>query len=141
MQNEKVEGGGNAFVGNVIRHARVIVSDHPRRGHLGPQAPGDGMMPLIPGGTHRRERSHQNDRTDAGEPCCGARTRSGVACRAPAVYGKTRCRMLGGPKRSSPPRANQNARKRGLFSRDAIAERRRICALLREAWRLLEGTK
>jgi hypothetical protein len=33
---------------------------------------------------------------------------------------------------------NLNARKHGLFTRDAIAERRRILALLGEARKLLE---
>jgi hypothetical protein len=36
---------------------------------------------------------------------------------------------------------HQNARKHGLFTRDAIAERRRIQALLGEARRLLEEMK
>ena len=69
---------------------------------------------------------------------CGARTRSGCTCRAPAVAGKTRCRMHGGAAGSGAPRANRNARKHGLFTRDAIAERRAIRALLGEARKLLE---
>ena len=68
-------------------------------------------------------------------PRCGAKTRSGGACRSPAVHGKRRCRMHGAPK------ANQNARKHGLFTKDAIAERRQIQALLGEARRLLEEMK
>ncbi len=74
-------------------------------------------------------------------PRCGARTRSGGACRAPAVHGRRRCRMHGGAAGSGAPRANQNARKHGMFSRDAIEERRRIQALLGEAWKLLEEMK
>jgi len=74
-------------------------------------------------------------------PRCGAKTRCGGSCRAPAVHGKTRCRMHGGAKGSGAPRANRNARKHGLFTRDAIAERRRIQALLGEARRLLEEMK
>ena len=74
-------------------------------------------------------------------PRCGAKTRCGGSCRAPAVRGKTRCRMHGGAKGSGAPRANRNARKHGLFTRDAIAERREIRALLGEARRLLEGIK
>ena len=70
-------------------------------------------------------------------PRCGAKTRIGGACRAPAVHGKTRCRMHGGAKGSGAPRANRNARKHGLFTRGAIAERRQIRALLRKAWKLL----
>jgi hypothetical protein len=39
------------------------------------------------------------------------------------------------------PKANQNANRHGLFARDAIAGRRQIQALLREAWKLLDGMK
>lgn len=74
-------------------------------------------------------------------PRCGAKTRSGSACRSPAVHGKQRCRMHGGAPGSGAPKANQNARKHGLFTRDAIAERRRIRAVLGEARKLLEGMK
>ncbi|WP_074124830.1 HGGxSTG domain-containing protein [Bradyrhizobium sp. NAS96.2] len=73
-------------------------------------------------------------------PRCGAKTRSSGACRAPAVRGKRRCRMHGGAKGSGAPKANRNARKHGLFTRDAIAERREIRALLGRVQRLLEGT-
>ncbi|MGL3213388.1 HGGxSTG domain-containing protein [Bradyrhizobium sp. BR 1433] len=72
---------------------------------------------------------------------CGARTRCGGACRAPAVRGKTRCRMHGGARGSGAPRANRNARKHGLFTREAIAERRQIRALLGDVRRMLEGMK
>jgi uncharacterized protein YjcR len=72
---------------------------------------------------------------------CGAKTRRGDACRSPTVRGKKRCRMHGGAQDSGAPRANQNARKHGLFTRGAIAERRRIQALLGEARKLLEEMK
>jgi hypothetical protein len=74
-------------------------------------------------------------------PRCGARTRSGGVCRSPAVHGKKRCRMHGGARGSGAPKANQNARKHGLFTRDAIAERRQIQALLGDARKLLDGMK
>jgi hypothetical protein len=74
-------------------------------------------------------------------PRCGARTRSGGACRSPAVAGKKRCRMHGGAAGSGAPSANQNARKHGQFTGDAIAERRQIRALLGEAQKLLKGMK
>jgi len=72
---------------------------------------------------------------------CGAKARSGGACRSPAVHGRKRCRMHGGAPGSGAPGANQNARKHGLFTRDAIAERRQIQALLGEARKLLEEMK
>ncbi|QDW40798.1 hypothetical protein FFI89_028940 [Bradyrhizobium sp. KBS0727] len=74
-------------------------------------------------------------------PRCCAQTRPGGACRAPAVHGRKRCRMHGGAQESGAPWANQNARKHGLFTKDAIAERRRIRDLLGEARELLEGMK
>jgi uncharacterized protein YjcR len=74
-------------------------------------------------------------------PRCGAKTRSGGACRSPAVSGRKRCRMHGGARGSGAPKANRNARKHGLFTRDAIAERRRIEALLGEAQELLGAMK
>ncbi len=74
-------------------------------------------------------------------PRCGAKTRSGGACRSPAVRGKKRCRMHGGAAGSGAPKANQNARKHGLFTRDAIAGRRQIQALLDDARKLLEEMK
>ncbi len=46
-------------------------------------------------------------------PRCGARTRAGHPCRAPAVAGHQRCRMHGG-KGSGAPRGNRNAYKHGL---------------------------
>ena len=49
--------------------------------------------------------------------------------------------MHGGAQGSGAPRANQNARTHGLFTRDAIAERRQIQALLGEARKLLEEMK
>ncbi len=74
-------------------------------------------------------------------PRCGAQTRCGGACRSPAVHGKKRCRMHGGAQGSGVPRANQNARKHGLFTRDAVEERRQLQALLGEARKLLQEMK
>jgi len=69
---------------------------------------------------------------------CGAKIRSGRSCRSPAVRGKRRCRMHGSAPESGAPKRNQNARKHGLFTRVAIAERRQIQALLGEARKLLQ---
>ncbi len=74
-------------------------------------------------------------------PRCGAKTRNSGACRSPAVHGKKRCRMHGGAPGSGAPKANRNARKHGLFTGDAIAERRQIWALLGEARKLLGEIK
>jgi hypothetical protein len=74
-------------------------------------------------------------------PRCGAKTRSGGWCRSPAARGKRRCRMHGGAPGSGAPRGNQNACRHGLFTRDAIAERKQIRALLGVARKLLKTIK
>ena len=74
-------------------------------------------------------------------PRCGAKTRGGGACRSPAVNGRKRCRMHGGALGSGAPRANQNARRHGMFTKGAIEERRRIQNVLGEARKLLEEMK
>jgi uncharacterized protein YjcR len=61
---------------------------------------------------------------------CGAKTRSGGSCRSPAVQDKKRCRMHGGAAGSGAPRGNKNARKHGLYTRDAIAQRRQVRELM-----------
>jgi hypothetical protein len=83
-------------------------------------------------GTHAR-----NTVPMAASPRCGATTRNGGRCRAPAAHGKTRCRMHGGGRRCGAPRGNGNARKHGVFARDRIAERRAIRSLLGETRELL----
>jgi hypothetical protein len=82
--------------------------------------------------THRR-----NTGPMLSSPRCGAKTRSGEPCMAPAVRGKKRCRMHGGAPGSGAPRGNTNALKHGHFTRDAIAERRSIQSLLRESRALI----
>jgi hypothetical protein len=72
---------------------------------------------------------------------CGARTRSGGSCRAPAVSGKRRCRMHGGAPGSGAPRGNQNARTHGLYTSEAKAERRRIRALILRSQKALLDMK
>jgi hypothetical protein len=74
-------------------------------------------------------------------PRCRAKIRSGGSCRSPAVRGKKRCRMHGGAPGSGAPRRNRNARRHGLFTGEAIAERKRIRALLGEARKLLREMK
>jgi len=72
-------------------------------------------------------------------PRCGAKTRSGEPCMAPAVSGKKRCRMHGGAPGSGAPRGNQNALKHGLYTRKALDERRRVQDLLRRSWALVKA--
>jgi uncharacterized protein YjcR len=48
---------------------------------------------------------------------CGAKTRKGSPCKAPAANGKGRCRLHGGAKGSGAPIGNQNALKHGFYSK------------------------
>ena len=68
---------------------------------------------------------------------CGARTRAGAACRAPAVKGKRRCRMHGGAKGSGAPKGNSNRLVHGRRSAAAEADRRRLRELMRASRRML----
>lgn len=69
----------------------------------------------------------------AQSPRCGAKTRKGTACRAPAVAGKRRCRMHGGAAGSGAPKGNRNALKHGLYTKEEIRRRSEMAALMREA--------
>jgi len=68
---------------------------------------------------------------------CGARTRSGRPCKSPSVRGKSRCRMHGGAPGSGAPRGNKNALKHGRFTREAVAERKKVGELIRETRKLV----
>jgi uncharacterized protein YjcR len=70
---------------------------------------------------------------------CGAKTRKGGSCKAPTVNGKKRCRMHGGAPGSGAPKENKNALKHGLFTKEAIEERKRLRTLLRESRKLLQS--
>ena len=71
-------------------------------------------------------------------PRCGAKTRSGRPCMSPAVHGKTRCRMHGGAQGSGAPLGNKNALKHGLYTREAIAQRRQVRDLIWQSKDLLQ---
>ena len=74
-------------------------------------------------------------------PRCGAKTRSGMPCRSPAVAGKRRCRMHGGAAGSGAPRGNTNALKHGHYTKEAITERRRLRHLIRTTQSLISDIK
>ncbi len=69
-------------------------------------------------------------------PRCGARTRSGKSCLSPGMR-NGRCRMHGG-KATGAPKGNKNAFKHGLYSKEAIDERQKISALLKQMRQLVE---
>ena len=76
---------------------------------------------------------HRNTGPMLSSARCRARTRSGRPCMAPAVAGKKRCRMHGGAAGSGAPKGDQNALKSGLFTREAIEERKQLRALIRKS--------
>jgi hypothetical protein len=63
--------------------------------------------------------------------------RSGKPCRSPAVDGKKRCRRHGGAPGSGAPRGSKNAVKHGLYTREAIAQRRQLAELIRQSRELV----
>ncbi len=71
-------------------------------------------------------------------PRCGAKTRSDKPCMSPAVHDKRRCRMHGGAPGSGAPRGNKNALKHGLYTREAIEERRQLRTLMRQSRLLIQ---
>jgi glucans biosynthesis protein len=84
-------------------------------------------------GHHKRHTSPMLE-----SPRCGATTRSGAVCLAPAVQGKTRCRMHGGAKGSGAPFGNRNALKDGLHTHEAIEDRKALRVLIRRSRKLLD---
>jgi hypothetical protein len=95
----------------------------------------------MPSGKHRHERSPPQYRPDAGEPTLWRK--NPLRRRVPLAGGARQealphARRCGGIRRA---KGKPKPRKHGLFSRDAIEERREIQALLGEARKLLEEIK
>ncbi|MFZ1092181.1 MAG: HGGxSTG domain-containing protein [Xanthobacteraceae bacterium] len=81
--------------------------------------------PMNASPTNRQPSQFQNARR------CGARTRSGNPCRCPATS-KGRCRLHGGAPGSGAPPGKRNGQYRhGEWTKGAIAERRKLGALLK----------
>jgi hypothetical protein len=74
-------------------------------------------------------------------PRCCARTRRGTLCRSPAVKGRARCRMHGGAPGSGAPVGNRNALRHGRYTAAALAERRQLTELLRQARELCSNVQ
>ena len=69
---------------------------------------------------------------------CGAKTRKGTPCAAPAVSGKARCRMHGGATGSGAPAGNQNALKHGLYTAEEQALKWHISQIIRDSRKIFE---
>lgn len=64
-------------------------------------------------------------------PRCGARTRNGRPCQAPAMADNRRCRMHGGASPGAPTGQRNGNYRHGRYTAEALAERRRLAELLR----------
>lgn len=84
-------------------------------------------------GSHKR-----NTEPMKSSPRCGAKTRRGTECQAPAVTGKARCRMHGGANGSGAPKDNQNALKHGMYTRESLELQKHVRELMRESKEFLE---
>lgn len=62
-------------------------------------------------------------------PKCGAKTRSGLLCKAPVVRYKKRCRMHGGIN-SGAPKNNKNALKYGFTTQQSNLYKKQIKKIL-----------
>ena len=78
-------------------------------------------------------------------PRCGAKTRKGISCRAPAMR-NGRCRLHGG--KSSGPRTTEGIEKirqahlkHGLYTKDVIASRKEFSNLLRQLRETIKETE
>ncbi len=65
-------------------------------------------------------------------PRCGAKTRSGRPCGSPAMP-NGRCRMHGGSSPGAPKGSANGSYRHGLFTAEAIEERRELNAWIRDA--------
>ena len=106
-------------------------------------------------GPHAPRRGWLKNGNPAGNPNaaprCGAKTRGGTPCAAPAM-GNGRCRLHGG-KSTGPRTAEGLARcrvanwKHGMYAKEALASRRHVRDLLRESadllaeWKSMLGTR
>lgn len=70
---------------------------------------------------------------------CGARTRRGTACQCPAIGGRKRCRLHGGLSPGAPRGARNGNWTHGGATNEAIASRKVLRALWREARKMLKG--
>ena len=151
VQHVSVAEGGQAIVGNVTQAQRENV---PGKAAASPPLALTNAnvlpMPIMDESKEQRPRcqggaNQPNDRriTNATRgPCFPARAAAPRPARAgPAghrVQGKKRCRMHGGAPGSGAPRGNKNALKHGLYTRDAIEERRQLRALMRQSRMLIQ---
>ena len=74
-------------------------------------------------------------------PRCGAKTRTGKPCAAPAVAGKKRCRMHGGAHGSGAPKNNKNAFKHGYYTKEERQMRKVMREYLRDTAKMFAARR
>jgi hypothetical protein len=147
VQNMTVKDGGQAIVANVTPRSELATEEKTARLTDARAV----LLPVLmkalnwPPGLLSKERaakmtSSQGRNTGPmlSSPRCGARTRSGMPCRSPAVSGKRRCRMHGGAPGSGAPRGNKNALKHGAYTQEAIERRKGIREFIRRSRDLID---
>lgn len=70
---------------------------------------------------------------------CGAKTRTGSPCKSRAMK-NGRCRMHGGTSPGAPKGPRNGNYRHGFYTNEAIAERRRVSAFIKEMREALDGT-
>ena len=110
VEHVHVHEGGKAIVGNVETQGGGLLRD-------------------------QRDYPVQNKLLMHQSPRCRARTRRGTECQSPAMP-NGRCRMHGGTSPGA-PKGNRNAWKHRRYSAEAIARRRSIAQLIRQARELM----
>jgi hypothetical protein len=82
--------------------------------------------------------SHAKEHPFLNSSRCGAKTRKGTPCQAPAMA-NGRCRMHGG--KAGAPLGNCNALKYGYYTRDAIERRQYLRELIRKSRETIEALR
>jgi hypothetical protein len=71
-------------------------------------------------------------------PRCLAKTRRGTLCQAPAIRGRSKCRLHGCGKGSGAPRGNQHALKHGQSTAQVKAFKKEVRQLIRQSQEVLK---
>ena len=86
----------------------------------------------------RANPSHLVQLMNAAPRCSATSKRSQCRCRAPAVKGRNVCRMHGA--RAGAPKGKANgAWRHGMTTNDAVADRREMADMMRQAGKLLKA--
>lgn len=91
------------------------------------------LLSLYQGAWWSKDRTHEDVEGD-----CLAKTRRGTLCQAPAIRGRSKCRLHGCGKGSGAPRGNQHALKDGQSTAQVKAFKKEVRQLIRQSQELLK---